>query len=105
MLARHTRQVPSLTHRTAGQSVRAETASSRFHPSSDGCYALPPPPPQLFYTGTATEVMPIRSLDRITICEGTRGPVTERLQRRYQDIINGRAEDVFGWLSTRDHLH
>lgn len=54
---------------------------------------------ELFFTGTATEVMPIRSLDRITIGDGARGPVTERLQARYQDIINGRAEDVHGWMS------
>ena len=54
---------------------------------------------ELFFTGTATEVMPIRSLDRVPIGAGGRGPVTERLQRRYQDIINGRAEDVFGWMA------
>jgi len=56
---------------------------------------------ELFFTGTATEVMPIRSLDHIVIGDGTRGPVTEAIQRRYQDIINGRAEDVFGWMSWR----
>ena len=55
---------------------------------------------ELFFTGTATEVMPIRSLDRITVGNGARGPITQHLQGRYQDIINGRAEDVFGWLST-----
>ena len=54
---------------------------------------------ELFFTGTATEVMPIRSLDRIPIGDGARGPITERIQTRYQDIINGRADDVFGWMS------
>ena len=54
---------------------------------------------ELFFTGTATEVMPIRSLDRITIGDGVRGPITEKIQRRYQDIVHGRAEDVYGWLS------
>ena len=55
---------------------------------------------QLFFTGTATEVMPIRSLDKILIGQdGARGPITETLQRLYQDIINGRAEDQFGWMS------
>lgn len=56
--------------------------------------------------GTATEVMPIRSLDKIRIgtagAEDTntsRGPITETIQRRYQDIINGRADDQFGWLT------
>ena len=56
---------------------------------------------ELFFTGTATEVMPIRSLDRITVGDGTRGPVTETIQRRYQDIINGRAEDKFGWMALK----
>jgi hypothetical protein len=48
--------------------------------------------------------MPIRSLDKISIGStasdgsGARGPITEVIQRRYQDIINGRAEDEFGWL-------
>ena len=54
---------------------------------------------ELFFTGTATEVMPIRSLDRISIGGGGRGPITERLQRRYQDIIHGRAEDTHGWMT------
>ena len=54
---------------------------------------------ELFFTGTATEVMPIRSLDHITIADGKRGPVTEHIQKRYQDIINGRAEDAYGWMS------
>ena len=54
---------------------------------------------ELFVSGTATEIMPIRSLDRIVIGDGKRGPVTERIQARYQDIIAGRADDVYGWLS------
>lgn len=56
---------------------------------------------ELFFTGTATEVMPIRSLDRIVIGDGKRGPITERIQSRYQDIINGRADDVYGWMTYR----
>jgi branched-chain amino acid aminotransferase len=54
---------------------------------------------ELFFAGTATEVCPIRSLDRIAIGDGTRGPVTAALQARYQDIVRGKAEDEFGWLS------
>ena len=53
--------------------------------------------------GTATEIMPIRSLDKILIGsnsnKGVRGPVTEVIQKKYQDIINGRCEDEFSWLS------
>mmetsp|Transcript_47865 Transcript_47865/g.147428 ORF Transcript_47865/g.147428 Transcript_47865/m.147428 type:complete len:335 (+) Transcript_47865:62-1066(+) len=56
---------------------------------------------ELFFTGTATEVMPIASLDRIAIGNGRRGPITERIQQRYQDIIHGRSEDVYGWMSLR----
>ena len=46
---------------------------------------------ELFFTGTATEVMPIRSLDH-HYRRRKEGPVTEHIQTRYQDIINGRAE-------------
>ena len=56
---------------------------------------------ELFFTGTATEIMPICSLDRITIGNGKRRPITQRIQSRYQDIITGRAQDAFGWMSWR----
>ena len=59
---------------------------------------------ELFFTGTATEVMPIKSLDRITIADGKRGTITNHIQTRYQDIINGRAEDVYGWMSLPGEL-
>jgi branched-chain amino acid aminotransferase len=54
---------------------------------------------ELFFTGTAAEVTPIRSVDGITIGPGRRGPVTEQIQRRFFDITAGRAEDVYGWLT------
>ena len=56
---------------------------------------------ELFFTGTATEVMPIRSLDHIVIGSGGggRGPITERLQRAYHDIVFGRVPDRHGWLT------
>ena len=54
---------------------------------------------ELFFTGTATEVMPIRSLDRIDVGNGGRGPVTEKIQMSFQDIVNGVVADRFGWLS------
>ena len=59
---------------------------------------------ELFYTGTASEVTPIRSVDRIPIGAGGMGPVTRRVQRRFLDLAQGRAEDVHGWLTpvTRD---
>ncbi len=54
---------------------------------------------ELFFTGTASEVTPIRSVDRIPVGEGKMGPVTRQLQQRYLDIARGRAEDTHGWLS------
>jgi branched-chain amino acid aminotransferase len=54
---------------------------------------------ELFFTGTASEVTPIRSVDRIPIGEGRIGPVTRQLQRAYLDIARGRALDTHGWLS------
>lgn len=54
---------------------------------------------ELFLTGTASELTPVRSVDRIKIGNGARGPVTTRLQKDFLDIANGRAEDTFGWLT------
>jgi branched-chain amino acid aminotransferase len=52
---------------------------------------------ELFFTGTASEVTPIRSVDRITVGSGGRGPITERLQKRFLDVVNGRVPDIYGW--------
>ncbi len=54
---------------------------------------------ELFLTGTASELTPVRSVDRIKIGNGARGPITQRLQKDFLDIANGRAEDTFGWLT------
>jgi branched-chain amino acid aminotransferase len=54
---------------------------------------------ELFYTGTASEVTPIRSVDRIPIGAGSRGPVTRQIQRRFLDIAQGRSNDTHGWLT------
>lgn len=53
---------------------------------------------EVFFTGTAAEISPIRSIDKITIGSGTRGPITAAIQRRFFDVINGRAADTRGWL-------
>ena len=53
---------------------------------------------EVFFTGTAAEVTPVRSVDRIPVGAGKRGPVTERLQREFFDIVEGRAQDRHGWL-------
>jgi branched-chain amino acid aminotransferase len=54
---------------------------------------------EVFFTGSAAEITPIRSIDRITIGNGACGPLTERLQDRFFAIVEGRAEDVYGWLT------
>jgi branched-chain amino acid aminotransferase len=54
---------------------------------------------ELFFCGTAAEVTPIRSVDRIQIGEGRRGPITERIQQRFFDIVQGNVKDEFGWLT------
>ena len=54
---------------------------------------------EVFFTGTAAEITPIRSIDRITIGQGHRGPITERLQREFFALIGGTAPDRYGWLS------
>jgi branched-chain amino acid aminotransferase len=54
---------------------------------------------EVFFVGTAVEVTPIRSVDKITVGNGLRGPVTEAIQRRFFDVINGEARDDHGWLT------
>jgi branched-chain amino acid aminotransferase len=54
---------------------------------------------EVFFTGTAAEVTPIRSVDRISIGSGTRGPITRQIQQAFFDIVNSRAEDKWGWLT------
>jgi len=53
---------------------------------------------ELFFTGTASEVTPIRSVDRILIGEGKAGPVTLRIQKRFMGIVRGEMADARGWL-------
>lgn len=54
---------------------------------------------EVFFTGTAAELTPIRSIDRIVIGSGHPGPVARRLQERYLAIAEGRAADKHGWLT------
>lgn len=53
---------------------------------------------ELFFTGTAAEITPIRSVDRITVGSGTRGPITEQLQTAFNKVIED-GEDPHGWLT------
>jgi len=54
---------------------------------------------EVFFAGTATEVTPVRSIDRQTVGKGTRGEITERLQSEYLAIAAGRKADRHGWLT------
>lgn len=53
---------------------------------------------EAFFTGTAAEVTPIRELDRVEIGAGSRGPITERIQAAFFDIVNGRNPKYAEWL-------
>jgi branched-chain amino acid aminotransferase len=52
---------------------------------------------ELFFTGTAAEITPIRSVDRIPVGSGKRGPITEAIQAEYMGIAEGRLPDRYGW--------
>ena|SRR5579872_2395413 len=54
---------------------------------------------EAFFCGTAAEVTPIRSIDKIKIGEGRRGPITERLQRAFFDVVNAEGPDRHSWLT------
>jgi branched-chain amino acid aminotransferase len=54
---------------------------------------------EVFVVGTAAEVTPIRSIDKIVIGTGKRGPLTERLQRAFFAVIDGETADSHGWLT------
>lgn len=61
----------------------------------DECYIAD----EMFFTGTAAEVTPIRELDRIQIGQGQRGPVTEKIQNAFFDIVAGRNPKYAHWLT------
>jgi branched-chain amino acid aminotransferase len=54
---------------------------------------------EVFFTGTAAEVTPIRSVDKISIGEGATGPVTKAIQKEFYAIVRGQKPDRFNWLT------
>ncbi len=54
---------------------------------------------ELFFTGTAAEITPIRSVDRIPVGTGKPGPITRAIQQEYLGIATGKIEDRHGWLT------
>jgi branched-chain amino acid aminotransferase len=57
---------------------------------------------EIFFTGTAVEVTPVRSVDRITIGNGSRGPITKRIQDQFFGIIRGEIPDKYEWMTPVD---
>lgn len=54
---------------------------------------------EVFFTGTAAEVTPVRSIDRMKVGLGSRGPITKAIQERYFQHLRGQVEDRYGWLT------
>jgi branched-chain amino acid aminotransferase len=84
-----TRQSAIQIAQELGYEVREQTMSREWLYIAD----------ELFFTGTAAEVTPIRSVDRIPVGQGSRGPVTAAIQKRFFEITSGEAEDTRGWLT------
>jgi branched-chain amino acid aminotransferase len=60
---------------------------------------------EMFMTGTAAEVTPVRSVDRISVGEGRRGEITEQIQSAFFGLFDGSTEDRWGWLEPINQKH
>ena len=54
---------------------------------------------EVFFTGTAAEISPITKIDHLQIGDGKRGPITEKIQKLFFDVVTGEVEDPHGWLT------
>lgn len=54
---------------------------------------------EVFFTGTAAEITPVRSIDKISVGKGTIGPLTKRIQKEFYGIVTGQSADRFNWLT------
>jgi branched-chain amino acid aminotransferase len=54
---------------------------------------------EVFFTGSAAEITPIRTVDKIKVGSGSRGPITQKLQERFFGVLSGEVEDKYGWLT------
>ncbi len=54
---------------------------------------------EIFFTGTAAEITPVRSVDRMPVGAGKRGPITEQIQARFFGIVEGELPDAHNWLT------
>lgn len=75
--------------RDAGMDVREQPLQREILYTAD----------EIFLTGTASEVTPVRSVDRIKVGAGRAGEVTKQLQRTFLDLVHGKVEDRHGWLT------
>ena len=55
---------------------------------------------EVFFTGTAAEITPVRAIDQIEVGSGQRGPITEQIQEAFFDVIHAEVEDRHGWLTS-----
>ncbi|MCK6371841.1 MAG: aminotransferase class IV, partial [Gammaproteobacteria bacterium] len=53
---------------------------------------------EIFLTGTAAEITPVRSVDRLAVGSGQRGPITRGLQEAFFGLFSGKTRDEWGWL-------
>jgi branched-chain amino acid aminotransferase len=53
---------------------------------------------EVFLTGTAAEITPVRSVDKVPVGDGRRGPFTERMQKQFFGLFDGSTHDKWGWL-------
>ncbi|HWJ21016.1 MAG TPA: branched-chain amino acid transaminase [Gemmatimonadaceae bacterium] len=84
-----TRDTVMTIARDLGYEVRVETLPREFLYVAD----------ELFFSGTAAELTPIRSVDRIQVGEGKPGPITRAIQEQFMGIVTGRLPDRYGWLT------
>lgn len=96
-----------LTPPTASSILAGITRDTVMHLAADLGYQVAEQPipremlyfaDEVFFTGTAAEITPVRSIDRIEIGAGSRGPVTERLQQQFFGLFSGKTPDTRGWL-------
>ena len=87
--------LPGITRDAIIRLARAEGIEVREHPLAREMVYIAD---ELFFSGTAAEVTPIKSVDRITVGDGKVGPITRMLQDKLLGIAHGKYEDVYGWL-------
>ncbi len=54
---------------------------------------------EVFFSGTAAEITPVTRIDQISIGDGTRGPITSKIQKAFFDIVEGKVTDPYGWFT------